>query len=81
MTTPLVLVEPLEPGVSIVTFNRPERRNALSISLMREFCEAIQSLAADPRERVVILTRCRPGVLRGAGFARGHGSKVDRLVG
>ncbi len=61
MTTPLVLVEPLEPGVSIVTFNRPERRNALSISLMRELCEAVQSLAADPRERVVIL--------RGAGTA------------
>lgn len=61
MTEPLVLVEPLEPGISIVTLNRPERRNALSISLMRELCEAIQSLAADPRERVVIL--------RGAGAA------------
>lgn len=61
MTTPLVLVESLEPGVSIVTLNRPERRNALSIALMRELCEAIQSLAADPRERVVIL--------RGAGSA------------
>lgn len=61
MNTPLVLVEPLEPGISIVTLNRPERRNALSISLMHELCEAIQSLAADPCERVVIL--------RGAGAA------------
>jgi methylglutaconyl-CoA hydratase len=61
MIMPLVLVEPLEPGVSVVTLNRPERRNALNIALMRELCEAVQSLAADPRERVVIL--------RGAGTA------------
>lgn len=65
MTTPLVLVEPLEPGVSIVTLNRPERRNALSISLMRELCEAIQSLAADPRERVVILRGAGPAFCAG----------------
>ena len=65
MTAPLVLVEPLEPGVSIVTLNRPERRNALSIALMRELCEAIQSLAADPRERVVILRGAGPAFCAG----------------
>lgn len=65
MTTPLVLIEPLEPGVSIVTFNRRERRNALSISLMRDLCEAIQSLAADPRERVVILRGAGPAFCAG----------------
>ena len=61
MTVPLVLLEPLDLGVSVVTLNRPERRNALSIALMHELCAAIQSVAADPRERVVIL--------RGAGLA------------
>ena len=65
MTTPLVLVETLEPGVSVVTLNRPERRNALSIALMRELCEAIQSLAADPRERVVILRGAGPAFCAG----------------
>lgn len=65
MITPLVLVEPLEPGVSVVTLNRPERRNALSIALMRELCEAIQNLAADPRERVVILRGAGPAFCAG----------------
>jgi methylglutaconyl-CoA hydratase len=65
MTTSFVLVEPLEPGISIVTLNRPERRNALSIALMRELCEAIQSLAADPRERVLILRGAGPAFCAG----------------
>lgn len=65
MNTPLVLVEPLEPGVSIVTLNRPERRNALSIALMRELCEAIQSLAVNPHERVVILRGSGPAFCAG----------------
>lgn len=65
MTAPLVLVESLEPGISIVTLNRPERRNALSIALMRELCEAIQSLAADPRERVAILRGAGPAFCAG----------------
>lgn len=65
MTTPLVLVEPLQPGGSIVTLNRPERRNALSIPLMQELCEVVQSLAADPRERVVILRGAGPAFCAG----------------
>ena len=65
MTTPLVLVESLQPGVSIVTLNRPERRNALSIALMRELCDAIQSLAVDPRERVLILRGAGPAFCAG----------------
>ncbi len=65
MTMPLVLVEPLESGVSVVTLNRPERRNALCIALMRELCEAIQSLAADPRERVMILRGAGPAFCAG----------------
>ena len=65
MTVPLVLLEPLDLGVSVVTLNRPERRNALSIALMHELCEAIQSVAADPRERVVILRGAGPAFCAG----------------
>ena len=65
MTVPLVLLESLDLGVSVVTLNRPERRNALSIALMHELCEAIQSVAADPRERVVILRGAGPAFCAG----------------
>ena len=61
----LVLVEAVEPGISVLTLNRPERRNALSIALMHELCAAIQSLAADPRERVVILRGAGPAFCAG----------------
>ena len=61
----LVLVEAVELGISVVTLNRPERRNALSIALMHELCAAIQSLAADPRERVVILRGAGPAFCAG----------------
>ena len=60
-----VLVEAVELGISVVTLNRPERRNALSIALMHELCAAIQSLAADPRERVVILRGAGPAFCAG----------------
>ncbi|TXT31440.1 MAG: hypothetical protein FD138_2164 [Planctomycetota bacterium] len=63
--TALVLVEAVEPGISVVTLNRPERRNALSIALMHSLCAAIQSLAADPNERVVLLRGAGPAFCAG----------------
>jgi methylglutaconyl-CoA hydratase len=58
---PLVLVEKQSPQISVVTLNRPERRNALTIELMTELTEAIEKAAADEIQRVLIL--------RGAGSA------------
>lgn len=46
-------------GVGTITLNRPEVRNALNQSMVREIWEALQSLEGDPEVRVV--------VLRGAG--------------
>jgi methylglutaconyl-CoA hydratase len=57
----LVLVEKQSPQISVLTLNRPERRNALTIELMTELTEAIEKAAADEVQRVLIL--------RGAGDA------------
>jgi enoyl-CoA hydratase len=43
-------------GVAVVTFNRPEVRNALNWDTWMEFEDAIKRLHADPTVRVVILT-------------------------
>lgn len=43
------------PGVSSLVLQRPEARNALSIALLEELCEALERLAADDAQRVVIL--------------------------
>jgi methylglutaconyl-CoA hydratase len=58
---PVILIEKQTPDISVVTLNRPERRNALTIELLTELRAAIQVAADEPRERVLIL--------RGAGAA------------
>jgi len=57
---PNVLVEEKD-RTTIVTLNRPERRNALTIELMSELADTLEKTSADPQKRVLIL--------RGAGKA------------
>jgi len=57
---PNVLVEEKD-RTTIVTLNRPERRNALTIELMSELADALDKTSADPQKCVL--------VLRGAGQA------------
>ena len=57
----VVLVEKQSPRICVITLNRPERRNALTIELMTELTAAIEAAGADPTQRVLIL--------RGAGKA------------
>jgi methylglutaconyl-CoA hydratase len=58
---PVILIEKQTPYLSVVTLNRPERRNALTIELLTELRAIIQVASDEPRERVLIL--------RGAGAA------------
>src|SRR3979411_1440330 len=58
---PVVLVEKKSPRVTVLTLNRPERRNALSLQLLSELISAIKMASDEPQERVLIL--------RGAGAA------------
>ena len=58
---PVVLVEKQTPQITLITLNRPERRNALTIELMSDLSSAIENTAADPKQRILIL--------RGAGKA------------
>ena len=58
---PVVLVEKQTPQITLITLNRPERRNALTIELMSDLSSAIENAAADPKQRILIL--------RGAGKA------------
>ena len=58
---PVVLIEKQTPRITVITLNRPERRNALTIELMSGVATAIENAGADPAQRIVIL--------RGAGKA------------
>src|SRR6266487_4030574 len=58
---PLVLIEKQTPRITIVTLNRPERRNALTLELLTQLRAAIKVASDESQERVIIL--------RGAGVA------------
>ena len=48
---PVVLVEKESPQISVVTLNRPERRNALTLELLTELCAAINIASEQPEQR------------------------------
>ncbi len=67
-----LLVEIVPPG-AIITLNRPERRNALSLELLRELTATLERVGADDRVRAVILRA------NGPVFSSGH--DLSELVG
>jgi len=62
-----------EAEVAVVTMKRPEKRNALSLPMMRELDAALAQLATDREVRAVIL--------RGEGAAFSAGHDLRELVG
>ena len=58
---PVVLIEKQSPQITVVTLNRPERRNALTLELLSQLCAAIKVASDEPQNRLIIL--------RGAGAA------------
>jgi enoyl-CoA hydratase/carnithine racemase len=42
-------------NIYYLTLNRPQKRNAISIEMLEEFCETVNSLAKDPEIRVIIV--------------------------
>ncbi|HSB08279.1 MAG TPA: enoyl-CoA hydratase [Blastocatellia bacterium] len=70
-----LLVEGDAP-IAIVTMNRPERRNALSLELMEELIDCFRALGQDPEIRAIILAA------NGPAFSAGHdlSELIDRKV-
>ncbi|MDX2359077.1 enoyl-CoA hydratase [Dietzia sp. PP-33] len=75
MSTPFVLVERSGP-IARVTLDRPERRNPLSLQMMREATAAIRALGEDPSCGVVVVTGSGPAL------SAGHeiGEMIDRTL-
>lgn len=66
------LLEIIKDGVATLTFNRPERLNALSAPIMEGLLDALPRLAGDPAVRIVVLT--------GAGRAFCAGGDVKSMA-
>ena len=62
----LVIVERGDPGVTTVTLNRPERRNALSTSMTAAIIDTFRMLHRDGATRAIVLTGAGKGFCGGA---------------
>jgi 2-(1,2-epoxy-1,2-dihydrophenyl)acetyl-CoA isomerase len=67
----------VEDGVAVLSFNRPERRNALHAEMYRGFAKALPVIAEDPAVGAVVVTGeggafCAGGDVKA--FAEGHAS-------
>ncbi len=70
----------VDGNVGIITFNRPERRNALSDGVYRGFEQALPAMALDPDVRVIMLTGaggafCAGGDVKGMNEANQAGGR------
>ena len=64
-----LLLDRPETGIAILTLNRPEARNALSLAMIAALHAAIESLARDASVRAIVLTGS------GSAFCAGHDLK------
>jgi len=65
----LVISDSPEPGISVLTLNRPKARNALSKDMLAALQGATDSVSADPAAKTVIIKA------NGPGFCAGHDLK------
>lgn len=66
---PLVLVERPERGIAVVTLNKPDTRNALSVGLIGALHDAITALSADASVSAIVIAA------KGPAFSAGHDLK------
>ena len=59
-TTPLLLRQDSEAGITRLTLNRPESRNSLSFAMMGAVLDALRAVAEDSSVRVVVLAAAGP---------------------
>jgi enoyl-CoA hydratase/carnithine racemase len=62
----MMILREIQGPTAIVTLNRPQRRNALSLELMRELLDALDEVGRHPQVRAVILAAS------GTVFSSGH---------
>jgi len=60
------IMQAREGQIAVITLNRPERRNALSLELMRDLLACLDAVGRDPEIRAVILAAA------GKVFCSGH---------
>lgn len=68
MSTELIDLE-VENAIATVTFNRPDKRNAMNDAMRTEFIHALERVSADKAIRAVVLTGAGKGFCAGGDIA------------
>ncbi len=76
-----IQLERLEPGIALLRLNRPERLNALTDDAIAELSGTLDSLAADPSLRVLILTGAGRGFCAGFDLNLAAEAPLQRELG
>lgn len=75
----LIQVEQIDPAISLLTLQRPEKRNALSIELLEEMIAAIKRIESDRLRRVIIIRGAGPSFCAGLDLKEASNlSKADK---
>jgi 2-(1,2-epoxy-1,2-dihydrophenyl)acetyl-CoA isomerase len=68
-----ILYEKRDDGVAVITLNRPERMNAFTDVMLREWAQALEDARLDRAVRVVVVTGAGRGFCAGADLRGGSG--------
>ncbi len=68
-----------QAGIATITLNRPNRRNALTPALFSELGRYFDEVAANPDDRVMVLTGCGEAFCAGADLG-GGGDETKRIT-
>src|SRR6476660_5045200 len=60
MDQQVVLIDSSDPAITIVTLNRPDKRNAMSVELIERLREAVETATRDLARRVLIIRGAGP---------------------
>lgn len=71
------LYEVREPGIGLITLNRPDRLNAWTARLGRMYFESLDKAMVDPNVRVVVVTGAGKGYCAGADLGTLQGANAD----
>ncbi len=76
-----VLYEVIEPGIALITLNRPDRLNAWTGRMGVEYFNAIDSAVADAKVRVIVVTGAGKGYCAGADMGTLQGIPTEKTSG
>lgn len=80
-TPPLVDVTRPEPGIAVMTMNRPQSRNALSLGMIAALRQAIAELGADRSVAAIVLAANGPAFCAGHDLKEMNAHRADADAG